>query len=222
VRHESATGEGVLYVGHTKRAVGGRSNLVSLDACITRLRVRLADVTNTRPDRLKALGAAGVVAVGDGMQAIFGTRSENLKTEMEDLSEARRTGSGYDRRAVAREGAAAGRFFQPKLRDPDAPRRARLSWRRSGDRTASCAWTPVPRLACDSSCATDAGCRSRRREPRASRRSSPWTARPCIFFTDSTPIKMPPTCEGCLPPASEPPPTRFRSRSPPSRRAIRN
>src|SRR6188474_738889 len=64
------------------RAFGGRSNIVSLDACITRLRVTLADVTKASPDTLKALGAAGVVVVGNGMEAIFGTRSENLKTEM--------------------------------------------------------------------------------------------------------------------------------------------
>ena len=48
------------------------------------LRVTLADVTKASPDSLKALGAAGVVVVGDGMQAIFGTRSENLKTEMQE------------------------------------------------------------------------------------------------------------------------------------------
>jgi PTS system glucose-specific IIC component len=36
------------------------------------------------PDRLKALGAAGVLTVGNSMQAIFGTRSENLKTDMEE------------------------------------------------------------------------------------------------------------------------------------------
>ena len=66
------------------RAFGGRANIVSLDACITRLRVKLADISKASPDKLKALGAAGVVVVGDGMQAIFGTRSENLKTDMED------------------------------------------------------------------------------------------------------------------------------------------
>src|SRR6478736_4709465 len=66
------------------RAFGGRSNIVNLDACITRLRVKLADVTKASVDKLKALGATGVVVVGDGMQAIFGTRSENLKTEMQD------------------------------------------------------------------------------------------------------------------------------------------
>src|SRR5205807_172676 len=66
------------------RAFGGRSNIVSLDACITRLRVQLADVSKASSPKLKALGAAGVIVVGDGMQAIFGTRSENLKTEMQD------------------------------------------------------------------------------------------------------------------------------------------
>lgn len=64
-------------------ALGGRGNIQSLDACITRLRVELRDVTAASPDRLKALGASGVMTVGRGMQAIFGTRSENLKTDIE-------------------------------------------------------------------------------------------------------------------------------------------
>src|SRR4029079_8571018 len=66
------------------RAFGGRSNIDSLDACITRLRVKRKDITKASPEKLKALGATGVVVMGDGMQAIFGTRSENLKTEMEE------------------------------------------------------------------------------------------------------------------------------------------
>ena len=65
-------------------AFGGAANIRSLDACITRLRVELADVSRASPEALKALGAAGVMKVGSGMQAIFGTRSENLKTDMED------------------------------------------------------------------------------------------------------------------------------------------
>src|SRR5918999_2041540 len=65
-------------------AFGGASNIRSLDACITRLRVELADVGRANPDALKSLGATGVVKVGNSMQAIFGTRSENLKTEMEE------------------------------------------------------------------------------------------------------------------------------------------
>ncbi len=63
---------------------GGRSNIRSLDACITRLRVEVVDIAKANPDKLKALGATGVVVVGNGLQAIFGTRSENLKTDMEE------------------------------------------------------------------------------------------------------------------------------------------
>jgi len=64
-------------------AFGGRSNIKSLDACITRLRVEVLDVARASEERLKALGATGVVLVGQNVQAIFGTRSENLKTDME-------------------------------------------------------------------------------------------------------------------------------------------
>ncbi|HEY4001628.1 MAG TPA: PTS glucose transporter subunit IIBC [Candidatus Xenobia bacterium] len=66
-------------------ALGGAANLTSLDACITRLRVGLADMAKADPARLKALGAAGVVTVGNGLQAIFGTMSENLKTDIEQI-----------------------------------------------------------------------------------------------------------------------------------------
>lgn len=64
-------------------ALGGRSNLVSLDACITRLRAELKEITAADPRQLKALGAADVVVVGNSLQAIFGTRSEQLKTDIE-------------------------------------------------------------------------------------------------------------------------------------------
>jgi PTS system glucose-specific IIC component len=64
-------------------AFGGRGNIASLDACITRLRVIVRDVARADAARLKALGATGVVVVGEGVQAIFGTRSENLKSDME-------------------------------------------------------------------------------------------------------------------------------------------
>ena len=70
--------------GELVAAFGGRANIRSLDACITRLRVELADPGRAHPDRLKALGASGVVTVGNNLQAIFGTRSENLKSDMEE------------------------------------------------------------------------------------------------------------------------------------------
>jgi len=63
-------------------AFGGRSNITSLDACITRLRVSVKTQAMVNQARLKALGASGVMVVGNGIQAIFGPLSENLKTDM--------------------------------------------------------------------------------------------------------------------------------------------
>ena len=65
-------------------AFGGRENIKNLDACITRLRLILNDPSKADDVKLKALGATGVMRVGSGVQAIFGTASENLKTDMEE------------------------------------------------------------------------------------------------------------------------------------------
>lgn len=65
-------------------AFGGKENITNLDACITRLRVSVADVAKVDQPGLKKLGAAGVVVAGSGVQAIFGTKSDNLKTEMDE------------------------------------------------------------------------------------------------------------------------------------------
>src|SRR3954463_13179585 len=62
---EARAASGDQFALQLVRAFGGRANIVSLDACITRLRVSLADITKASPDNLRALGAAGVVVVGD-------------------------------------------------------------------------------------------------------------------------------------------------------------
>ena len=66
-------------------AFGGGSNILNLDACVTRLRVVVANKTQVNSEALKKLGATAVLMVADGVQAIFGTASENLKTEMEHV-----------------------------------------------------------------------------------------------------------------------------------------
>ena len=107
------------------KAFGGRKNIVNLDACITRLRVKLADSSKASVAKLKALGAAGVVVVGDGMQAIFGTRSENLKTEMQEyLKIAGPEADDVDEELPTPTAAAAPAGLIPRLRDPDAARKA--------------------------------------------------------------------------------------------------
>lgn len=70
--------------GKLVEAFGGRENIKNLDACITRLRLILNDPDKADDLKLKSLGATGVMRVGSGVQAVFGTASENLKTDMEE------------------------------------------------------------------------------------------------------------------------------------------
>ena len=66
-------------------ALGGKENITNLDACITRLRVSVVEAKNVDKAELKKLGAAGVLEVGDSIQAIFGTRAEHIKTEIKEV-----------------------------------------------------------------------------------------------------------------------------------------
>lgn len=66
-------------------ALGGRSNIIDLEACITRLRLRLKDANQVNKAQLKDLGAAGIMHSGDNMQVIFGVESDQLKEEIRIL-----------------------------------------------------------------------------------------------------------------------------------------
>ena len=76
---EASLASGVL------KALGGKENIENLDACITRLRVIVKDVSKVNKDELKALGAAGVMEVGNNIQAIFGPKSDILKGQIKDI-----------------------------------------------------------------------------------------------------------------------------------------
>jgi PTS system glucose-specific IIC component len=65
-------------------ALGGRSNITSLDNCITRLRISVKDPSKVDSKKIKALGAAGVVESGQAVQAIFGTRAGNIKSDIDE------------------------------------------------------------------------------------------------------------------------------------------
>lgn len=68
------------------QALGGSSNIVGLDACITRLRLVVKDETIVNDTKLKGLGAAGIIRLGKGaVQVIFGTQSEQLKDEIKKI-----------------------------------------------------------------------------------------------------------------------------------------
>ena len=66
-------------------ALGGKANIKSVDACITRLRVSVKDISNVDVAKLKALGARDVLVIGDSLQAIFGTQSDSIKSEVHSV-----------------------------------------------------------------------------------------------------------------------------------------
>lgn len=71
-------------------AMGGKGNIAHLDACITRLRVSVNDIKDVDKAQLKKLGAAGVLEVGNNIQAIFGPRSETIKGQMKDIMDGKK------------------------------------------------------------------------------------------------------------------------------------
>lgn len=68
-------------------ALGGKENLVSLDACITRLRVEVKDTSKVDDKELKSLGASGVLKVGaHGIQAIFGSKAQFICNDLKSMT----------------------------------------------------------------------------------------------------------------------------------------
>ncbi|MDI0266649.1 glucose-specific PTS transporter subunit IIBC [Clostridioides difficile] len=68
-------------------ALGNKENLKSLDACITRLRLVVNDIDKVDKEKLKSLGAAGVMVIGNNVQAIFGPKSDAIKSDIKDIIE---------------------------------------------------------------------------------------------------------------------------------------
>ncbi|OMF13193.1 PTS sugar transporter [Paenibacillus sp. FSL H7-0331] len=66
--------------------IGGASNIVSVDACITRLRLLVKDEGLIKEPELKELGAIGVIRLGKGnVHLVFGTESEQIRESMMKL-----------------------------------------------------------------------------------------------------------------------------------------
>lgn len=66
-------------------ALGGQENIVHLDACNTRLRIEVKEKEHVNKAQLKKLGASGVLEIGSNVQAIFGTRSDTIKSQIQDI-----------------------------------------------------------------------------------------------------------------------------------------
>ena len=66
--------------------LGGRANIVDVDACMTRLRVTVKDADKVgTEEQWKAEGAMGLVMKGQGVQAIYGPKADVLKSDIQDV-----------------------------------------------------------------------------------------------------------------------------------------
>ena len=66
--------------------LGGRANIVDVDACMTRLRVTVKDADRVgTEEEWKAEGAMGLVMKGQGVQAIYGPKADVLKSDIQDI-----------------------------------------------------------------------------------------------------------------------------------------
>jgi PTS system N-acetylglucosamine-specific IIB component len=65
--------------------LGGRANIVEVEACITRLRTELADTSLVNEQALKNAGVHGVMRAGAVVQVVIGPEADTLASDIEEL-----------------------------------------------------------------------------------------------------------------------------------------
>ena len=66
--------------------LGGKENILEVDACMTRLRVTVKDVEKVSDaEKWKENGALGLIKKGNGIQAIYGPKADVLKSDINDI-----------------------------------------------------------------------------------------------------------------------------------------
>ncbi|MEQ7315034.1 MULTISPECIES: PTS transporter subunit IIBC [Enterococcus] len=66
--------------------LGGKDNIKDVDACMTRLRVSVADREKVgSEEEWKRAGAMGLIVKDNGVQAVYGPKADVLKSDIEDL-----------------------------------------------------------------------------------------------------------------------------------------
>lgn len=82
----SAVGGGDSQPERIIALLGGRENIVLVDACMTRLRVTVKDAEKVAgPDQWKKEGALSLLVKGDGIQAVYGPKADVLKSDINDI-----------------------------------------------------------------------------------------------------------------------------------------
>lgn len=67
------------------KALGGRANIVEVEACITRLRTEVSDTSLVDELLLEAAGVHGVMRSGTVVQVVVGPEADTLAGDIEDL-----------------------------------------------------------------------------------------------------------------------------------------
>ena len=123
------------------QAIGGKENIVQMEACITRLRLKVGNDKLIDNNALKHLGAAGVIRLGGGnVQIVFGTYSELIREEMNkairrDISQGALLFAGSGPDDAAQRGARSdlrGQARRGRRRVHAGEGRARISGARQG------------------------------------------------------------------------------------------
>jgi PTS system N-acetylglucosamine-specific IIB component len=65
--------------------LGGAGNIVTLEPCITRLRVELKDVSRLDERRLRKAGAFGVLKIGGAVQVVVGPQADVIEQDIRKL-----------------------------------------------------------------------------------------------------------------------------------------
>jgi len=83
------TGDGTGETGRAGRIIdllGGRDNIVLVDACMTRLRVTVKDPSKVAEAAAwRKEGALSVLQKGNGIQAVYGPEADVLKSDINDI-----------------------------------------------------------------------------------------------------------------------------------------
>lgn len=76
----------IELAGLILKALGGKENVTSIDACVTRLRLEVKNSIIVDETVIAKLGAAKVLKIGNnGIQAIFGSKAKVLAEELKKL-----------------------------------------------------------------------------------------------------------------------------------------
>ncbi|CCY45823.1 pTS system glucose-specific IIBC component [Clostridium sp. CAG:1193] len=65
--------------------LGGKKNIISIDASLSRFKVTLRDVSLANKEGIQKLGAKGIVEIDDQLKIVFDTDAVKLKKCIDDL-----------------------------------------------------------------------------------------------------------------------------------------